>query len=133
MTNELDELDFTLELNSEGLSQEEEGVLFAEADNRLRSLAEGHSDLIGAAVSMKQPAHKQGPPIFVATVAAYVRPSNIAATEKADNPMLALKGALDGVERQIRKKRTRLKKHWELPGNDPISRELEELDAADTV
>lgn len=131
MTNEKDELDFTLELNSEGLTQEAEGTLFVEADNRLRSLAEGHTDMVGAAVTMKEPAHKEGPPIYEATVVTYVRPSNIAATEKADNPMTALKGALDGVERQIRKKRERLKKHWERPGNDPISREVQELDAAD--
>jgi ribosome-associated translation inhibitor RaiA len=133
MNEPTDELDFTLELSSEGLSESEEDLLFDVADERLRSLANGHSDLIGAAISMKQPAHKQGPTIFEATVAAYVRPSNVAATEKADNPMTALKGALDGVERQIRKKRERLKKSWERPGNDPVSRELEELDAADTL
>lgn len=133
MTKEINELDFTLELNSEGLSQEVERALFAEADNRLRSLAEGHTDLIGAAVSMKQPAHKEGPPIFEATVVTYIRPSNIAATEKADNPSMALKGALDGVERQIRKKRERLQKRWERPGNGPISQELEEIEAADAL
>lgn len=127
------EPDFTLELNSEGLSQEEEGRLFAQADSRLRAIAEGHSDMVGAAVSLKQPAHKQGPPIFEATVVTYIRPSNIAATEKADNPVIALKGALDGVERQIRKKRARLKKRWEQPGNDPVSREIDELHAADTI
>ncbi len=131
MTEEIDELDFTLELNSEGLSQTEEGRLFAEADSKLRSIAKGHTDLTGAAVSLKQPAHKQGPPVFEATVVAYVRPSNIAATEKADSPAMALKGALDGVERQIRKKRERLKKHWERPGNDPINQELTELEAAE--
>ena len=97
MTKENDELDFTLELNSEGLSQEVEQALFAQADARLRSLAKGHTDLIGAAVSMKQPAHKETPPIFEATVVTYIRPSNIAATEKADNPSMALKGALDAV------------------------------------
>lgn len=133
MTKKVDELDFTLELNSEGLSQEAERALFVQADNRLRSLAEGHTDLIGAAVSLKQPANKEGPPIFEATVVTYIRPTNIAATEKADNPSIALKGALDGVERQIRKKRERLKKHWERPGNDPVSRELEEIESADTL
>ena len=131
MTEKIDELDFTLELNSEGLSQTEEGRLFAEADSRLRSIAKGHSDITGAAVSMKQPAHKQGPPVFEATVVVYVRPSNIAATEKANNPVMALKGALDGVERQIRKKRERLKKHWERPGNGPINQEVTELEAAE--
>jgi ribosome-associated translation inhibitor RaiA len=61
----------------------------------------------------------------------YVRPSNIAATEKADNPMTALKGALNAVERQVREKRKRLKEHWERPGNDPVSREVTELEAAE--
>jgi ribosome-associated translation inhibitor RaiA len=126
MTN--DELDFTLELNSSGLSDEVEDTLFVEADNRLRSLAKGHSDIVGAAVTLKEPAHDVGPPTFEATVVTYVRPSNIAATEKADNPMPALKGALNAVERQVREKRKRLKEHWERPGNDPVSRELEAAD-----
>lgn len=133
MTKAEDELDFTLELNSEGLSQDEEGFLYAEADSRLRALAEGHSDLIGAAVSLKNPASGKTTPFYEATVVAYVRPTNIAATEKKENPMMALKGALKGVERQIRQKRSRLKKRWERPGNDPVSREVEELDSAETI
>ena len=133
MTDEVNELDFTLELSSSDLPKELEDTLFDEADRRLRSLAEGHTDIVGAAVSMKQPAVKETPPLFEATVVTYVRPENIAATEKADNPMMALKGALNAIERQVRKKRARLKKHWELPGNDPVSREVEELAAADTL
>jgi ribosome-associated translation inhibitor RaiA len=133
MTKADDELDFTLEVNSEGLSQVEEGHLFAEADSRLRSLAKGRTDLIGAAVSLKKPAYRASSHFFEASVVDYVRPSNIAATEKEDGPMMALKGALDGVERQIRQKRTRLKKSWERPGNDPVSREIEELDSAESM
>lgn len=128
-----EEMEFTLELNSEGLPQDMEGTLFAAADSRLREMAEGHTDMIGAAVSVKEPAQKEGPPIFEATVVTYVRPSNIAATKKADNPMMALKEALDGVERQIRKKRERLKKHWKRPGNDPVSQEVKELSAAEEL
>ena len=131
MTDEMDELDFTLELNSRGLTNEVEDTLFVEADKRLRSLAKGHTDVVGAAVTLKEPAHEVGPPIFEATVVTYVRPSNIAATEKADNPMTALKGALNAVERQVREKRKRLKEHWERPGNDPVSREVTELEAAE--
>ncbi|MFZ0544182.1 MAG: HPF/RaiA family ribosome-associated protein [Candidatus Promineifilaceae bacterium] len=132
MSDEVDELDFTLELNSEYLPDELEDNLFTEADRRLRSLAKGHHDLVGAAVTLKKPAHNVGTPIFEATVVTYVRPSNIAATEKADNPIMALKGALNGVERQIRKKRSRLKNLWEKPGNDPVSQEVEEIEAAES-
>lgn len=132
MTDETHELDFTLELSSRGLSDEAEDTLFAESDRRLRALAKGHTDIVGAAVSVKEPALKEGPPLYEVTVVTYVRPSNIAATEKADSPMMALKGALNAVERQVREKRKRLKKHWERPGNDPVSREVGELEAADT-
>jgi ribosome-associated translation inhibitor RaiA len=132
MTDEINELDFTLELTSRDLPKEIEDALFAEADKKLRSLAKGHKDMVGAAVTMKQPAIKETPPLFEATVVTYIRPENIAATEKADNPMMALKGALNAIERQVRKKRARLKKHWERPGNDPVSREVQELEAAET-
>lgn len=127
----MNELDFTIEFNSEDLSEAVEEALFAEADRRLRKLAEGHTDLTGAAINVRQPAKGQTAYLHEATVVVYCRPENIAATEKQENAMPALKGALSAVERQVREKRTRLKKHWERPGNHPVEQEVAELLAAE--
>jgi len=126
----MNELDFTIEFDSENLTETTEAELFTEADRRLRNLAEGHTDLTGAAINMRQPAKSQTAYLHEATVVVYCRPENIAATEKKDNPMPALKGALSAVERQVREKRAKLKKHWERPGNHPIEQEVAELLAA---
>jgi ribosome-associated translation inhibitor RaiA len=125
------ELDFTIEFNSELENESLEDDLFTEADDRLRKLARGHDDLIGSAVNLRKPAHGHTTRLFEATVVVYVRPENIAATEKADNPETALKGALDAVERQVRKKREKLGRQWERPKAHPEIQELAELAAAE--
>jgi ribosome-associated translation inhibitor RaiA len=111
----MDELDFTIEFTSDLTNEAMEIKLFEEADRRLRDLAAGHTDLIGAAVTLRQAAHGETPHLFKATVVAYVRPENIAATEKADNEMAALKGALTAVERQVREDRRKRKETWKQP------------------
>lgn len=82
--------------------------LSTEAENRLRKLTKGHTDLTGASVAIKRVAHGETPHGFEARVVAYTRPENIAAVEKETSPDLALKHALTAVERQIREKRDRL-------------------------
>lgn len=125
------ELDFTMELNSDGLSNQVENALFVEADSRLRELAEGHSDLRGAAVNIRRPAKAETNYIYEVTVAVYARPTQIAATQKDGDPYVALQEALDAVERQIREKRAKLRKRWEQPGNDPVSKEIMETITAE--
>jgi ribosome-associated translation inhibitor RaiA len=93
-------------------------------------LAEGHDDLIGAAVSIEEPARGENTYLYEATVVAYTRPNNIAGTEKAEQPIQALRGALDAVERQVREKREKLRQRWEQPGNKPPEQRLEEKAAA---
>jgi ribosome-associated translation inhibitor RaiA len=124
------ELDFTLEFNSDVTNGTLENELFVEADRRLRELAEGHDDLIGAAINIRTPAQAETPPLYEATVVAYVRPENLAATEKSPDVYAALKGALDAVERQIRQKREKLGKRWEQPAGHPVIREMIEVEAA---
>jgi ribosomal subunit interface protein len=92
-------------------------ALGAELDQRMRTLAEerlqklqkGHNDLIGAAVSLEQPANATTNFIYEARVVAYARPENVAATATENDPMGALKNALAGVERQIRERRDKLR------------------------
>jgi ribosome-associated translation inhibitor RaiA len=86
--------------------------LYTEAENRIHKLAEGHTDIIGASVNLTKPsAGTESPYLCQATVVLYVRPENIAAIEKQENPLLALKGALEAVERQVREKREKLRNY----------------------
>lgn len=121
--SETNELDFTIEFNSNINDDQAEASLFAEADNRLRKLAGSHDDMIGASVNIRMNAKTETPTFYEATAVAYIRPENLAATEKADNPDQALDGALDALERQVRQKRERLRERWERP-NDPITPEM---------
>lgn len=126
-------LDFTLELNSDTLNADEEMALFTEADERLRALAEGHDDLVGAAINVRQPAKNPDTPfIYEVTVVAYTRPENTAATKKEEDPLTALKESLSAVERQVRQTREKLRARWEQPGNSPVEQEITELVAAET-
>jgi ribosome-associated translation inhibitor RaiA len=107
----MDELDFTIELNSK-LDDETEAVLFDEADRRLHKLAFGHDDLIGAAINIRIPVKGETPSLYETTVTAYIRSENMAAIKKADSPEAALKSALDALERQVRDKREQLRDRW---------------------
>lgn len=123
----MEELDFTIEFNSQGLSDQVEAEMFAEADSRLRELAGDHNDLTGAAINVRRPAKTETSFIYEVTVVVYARPKNIAATEKETDPIIALKNSLNALERQVRKKREKLRDRWKQPGNDPISQEVIEL------
>ena len=89
-----------------------DGALRAEARDRLLALTRGHDDLIGASVTIEELTGGTTPYRYEATVVAYVRPDNVAATEKAETPAGALKGALSAVERQVRELRDRLRQTW---------------------
>jgi len=123
----MNELDFTIELNSDDLHEQLEAEMLAEADSFLRELAADHDDLTGAAINVRQPAQATTPFIYEVTVVVYARPEHIAATKKQTDPVMALKEALNAVERQVRKKREKLRERWERPGNDPVSSEVEEI------
>jgi ribosome-associated translation inhibitor RaiA len=120
----MEELDFTIEFNSQGLSDQLEDQMFAEADSRLRELAGDHNDMTGAAINVRRPAKTETSFIYEVTVVVYARPKHIAATEKEDDPVIALKNSLNAVERQVRKKREKLREHWEQPGSDPITQDV---------
>lgn len=124
----MNELDFTIEFNSEDLYETTEAAMFQEADGRLRQLVKGHTDLRGAAVNIRHPAAA----VYEATVVVYGRPDQLSATEKDDDPATALKGALRAVERQVRQRREKMKRTWEKPGNDPVSQEVIEVMLAES-
>lgn len=86
-------LDFHLEFKAESPQLRDE--LLPQAEEHLRALADGHNDLIGAAIAIKELAHEETPHIYQARIVAYIRPKNISAVEKADTHELALKKALE--------------------------------------
>lgn len=129
----VNELDFTIEFNSDLDDASFEEELFLEADSRLRTLAEGHNDITGAAITVRRPAAGETPPLHEATVVAYVRPNNIVGKEKQESAVGALKAALDAVERQIREKRDKLKESWKQPQSDPVAQEVLNVEASESV
>ena len=71
--------------------------------------AEGHTDIVGASVSLKELSSGETPHAYQARVVLYVRPSHISATEVLPSALDALKNALDAAVQQVREKREKLK------------------------
>lgn len=113
----MDELDFTIELNAQGLDQRTEYALFTEAEGRLKMMAEGHQDMTGAAINIREAGKGEQTFLYEATVAVYIKPAQIAATNKDPDPVVATRQALDAVERQIRQRREKQGKPWQQPGS----------------
>jgi ribosome-associated translation inhibitor RaiA len=112
------ELDFTIEFNSSDLFSEQlEHDLFLEADEQLRQLAGEQNDLRGAAINIRAATQVETNPLYEITVVVYARPTDIAVTVKERDPITGVKNALSAVERQVRKKRDKLGKPWQQPGN----------------
>lgn len=83
-----------------------------EAESRLEALGKGHTDITGASVAVRQPAHTTTPYIYEARVVVYIKPESIVAVETADTMEVALGSALDAVERQVRQLRGKLGQPW---------------------
>jgi ribosome-associated translation inhibitor RaiA len=98
--------EFDFEFHTDGVGDPDR--LRDEAEPRLRELAEGHRDMTGASVSVREAARAETS-VFEARVVAYMKPKNVAGTEKAASPIGALKGALEAVERQVRKRRDKIR------------------------
>lgn len=118
-------VDIPIEFNSEGpqLSVEMQD----EIEDRILKLAEGHTDITGAAVSVSQPAETEVPFIVQARVIVYRRPKDVVSTKKDETVHGALKGAMDAVERQVREHRRKLSETWkrkDLPGTEGSDTEL---------
>ena len=118
--NEINELEFEFEFYADEIDNpalEEE--LLLEADSRLRSLAEGQRDMIGASVAVEKQVKAETNYLFRARVVAYIKPDKIAAVEKESSAMEALKAALEAVERQVREHRENISEPWKKPEAGP--------------
>jgi ribosome-associated translation inhibitor RaiA len=107
---------FEFEFYSEDLpSPQLEEEMRAEAGRRMRELAMGQDDMVGASVAIEKPAHGETTYLYEARVVAYIKPGNVVAAKKADSGMSALQEALDAVERKVRERREKLSRPWEKP------------------
>lgn len=106
--------EYGAEFEFEYLSEVEQpdDQLQIEAEDRLRALAEGHSDMVGASVALEELSGETTPHAYQARVVAYVRPDNVVAVEKQDTAVAAVRRALDAIERQVRERRERRREPW---------------------
>lgn len=89
-----------------------ENVQRAETEGRLQKLAADHTDITGASVAVEVLPAATTPYSYQARVVVYMRPNDIAAVEKQETAMGAVRGALDAVERHIREYRAKLREPW---------------------
>ena len=104
----MDKATFPIEFNNEiDEVKKSENEYYTLAVERLNKLAEGHNDISGGMVNMKQPAQgHQTPYIYEVTIVLYMGSDHIAATEKGEQFDATLDGALAAVERQVHEHRT---------------------------
>jgi ribosome-associated translation inhibitor RaiA len=113
-------LDFHFEFYSEIENLEQD--LITEAETRMRELKGDKDDLIGASVAVEELAQEDKtdiPYFYEARVVAYIRPDNLVATEKGESAEAALKGALNAIERRVRKQREKLRTQYQQPPQTP--------------
>jgi ribosome-associated translation inhibitor RaiA len=113
MEDNLQQADFDFEFFTRIIDHDDQLKRYAETE--LRKLAEGHSDMVGARVSIEELSSDTTPNTYRANITIWIRPEDINAEEKAEYPLEALKGALKAAERQVREKRDRLRGRWKQP------------------
>jgi len=86
-----------------------DAALRTEAESHIRELTAGHTDITGASVAVEELTGDSTPHRYEARVLVYVRPDNVVAVEKGETAEVAVKGALDAAERQIRELRDKLR------------------------
>jgi ribosome-associated translation inhibitor RaiA len=109
----MSQTDFSFEFQTE-IEQPDENLRI-EAERRLRELTEGHTDIIGASVAIEELTGAETPHRYQTRIVLYIRPSDIAAVEKAPDAITSLEQALDVVERQVREHREKLSERWKQP------------------
>jgi len=98
--------DFYIDYNIEVSNVTEE--FKREAEQRLTELASPHSDMIGAAVALEKVADTTTYDVYRVRILVYKRPQDIVATKQDADPMVALRDALDVLEKQVRDSREKL-------------------------
>ena len=79
-----------------------------ETEQQLQTLAAAHSDIVGAAVALEKVADTQTYDVYRVRILIYKRPQDIVVTKQDGDPMIALRDALDSLEKQVRETREQL-------------------------
>jgi TPP-dependent 2-oxoacid decarboxylase len=98
--------DFYVDFNIEVPNIQAEFAL--EAEQQIRSLTADHSDIVGAAVSLESIVKTATPYLYQVRIVVYKRPEDIAIIEKDSEPMIALRNALEALEKKVRVSRKKL-------------------------
>jgi ribosome-associated translation inhibitor RaiA len=98
--------DFYVDYNIEVSDVDEE--FKRETEQRLTALASDHSDVVGAAVALEKVADTQSYDVFRVRILLYKRPQDIVVTKQDADPRVALRDALDALEKQVRSSREKL-------------------------
>jgi ribosome-associated translation inhibitor RaiA len=103
----MDKENFPIEYNNEiDDVKKSENEIYTLAVDRLSKLSEGHDDISGGVVNLKQPAQgHQTSYIYEVTIVVYMGSDHIAATKKVKQIQSTLDSALDAVEKQVRERR----------------------------
>jgi hypothetical protein len=92
-------------------TQQPDAELYQLAYSKISEMAQGHTDIVGAKVSLEELSSETTPHAFQARVVLYVRPEHIAATEIAPSCLEALQQALDAATKQVQEKRNKLRNY----------------------
>ena len=79
-----------------------------EIEQQLGELARDHTDMVGAAIALEKTVDTQSFDLYRVRILIYKRPQDIVVSKQDANPMVALRDALDTLERQIRESRDKL-------------------------
>lgn len=89
----------------------QDAELYKLAYDEITDITEGHTDIVGASVSIEELSSGKTPHAYQARVVLYVRPEHIAATEVKPSALEALQQALEAAIRQVREKRNKLRNY----------------------
>ena len=102
-------MDIPIEMhNSISSRNDHDRDLYILAEERINRFAKGHTDITKAEITLTEPTKNNHTTYIVeATVVLFMRPTNIAATETANEPKIALNAA----ERQVYQKCEKLRNY----------------------
>lgn len=106
-----DTSEFPFDFEFQNQTNLQDAELYDFAYDEITDLTEGHTDIIGASVSIEELSSGTTPHAYQARVVLYVRPEIIAATEVKPSAKEALQQALDAAIRQVREKRNKLRNY----------------------
>jgi ribosome-associated translation inhibitor RaiA len=99
-----------------------------EADRRLREMAQGHKDIVGAAVALEKVVKAETAFLYEVRIVLYKKPQYLRASEQHAEPIVALRTALEALEGQVLKSREKQREN-SIPRSETTNTVVYELSA----